>query len=107
MQLTNPFSLIGQRSVATENSCCILQELVLPCRHLGRMHLMMRGYLCHRLLPADRLQRHSRFECRRMITSWLSHGLRSSGYVAARLEIHLYPCPKKRGHLSTRGVAEG
>src|ERR1700733_593933 len=34
-----------------------------------------------------------------MVTSWFPHGLRSSGYVVARSEIHLYPCPKSRRHL--------
>ena len=46
-----------------------------------------------------RLQGHPGLECRGMVTSWLPHGLRSSGQVGARPEIHLYPCPKKRHHL--------
>ncbi len=46
------------------------------------------------------IQSHPRLEHRGMITSGLPHGLRSSGYVVARSEIHLYPCPKSRSHLS-------
>ena len=97
----DPGLLLAIRSqhIPAENRRGILQQLRLLGRNLGRMDLVVGRYLRHRLLTPDRLQGHSRFERRRMISSWFLHGSLFSGCYIAPAEIHFHPCPKKRDHL--------
>src|SRR5450759_2026843 len=99
VQLADPLPTVSRECVAAKDRRRVLQQLRLPARHLVRMHLVMRRNLGHCLLTPDRFQRHPRLECRRVVTSWLLHGLRSSVQARARSEITLYPCPKNRSQL--------
>src|SRR5450759_1034920 len=101
VQLADPFPAVSRECVAAKDRGRVLQQLRLPARHLVRMHLVMRRNLGHCLFTPNRLQGHTGLERRRVVTSWLPHGLRSSVHIRARHKIHLYPCPKNRSQLST------
>ena len=85
--------------IPAEDRRGVLQQLRLPDRYLGRMDLVVRRDLRHRLLTPDRLQGHSRLERRRVVSSRFLHGYPSSGCSFAPADFHLHPCPKSRGHL--------
>jgi hypothetical protein len=60
-------------AAATKQTGPFCQQLPLPLAHLIGMHPLLAGHLIDRLVPFDRLQRHSPFELRTVVISFPHH----------------------------------
>ena len=72
-----------------------VQRLLLPLRHLHRMHAVLARDLVERVLPLESLQHHLRLELPTVLLA-LRH--RSSSPLR-RSDFNLSGCPKNGGHL--------
>ena len=99
LQLPDTLLAVRGQHIPTEDRRGVLQQIRLPGRHLGRMDLVVRRDLRHRLLTPDRLRGHSRLERRLVVSSWFLHGYLPSSCYFALTDFHLHPCPKNRSYL--------
>jgi hypothetical protein len=65
--------LLVAGALLAEEGAPLLQELLLPLRNLGRMHLVFAGELAERLLLLERGERHPKLEVRTPLLAFFRH----------------------------------